>query len=292
LDRLRYFIFVPYFQISKLQTRFYIPHPLLQEFVQCIMIVHAEVDPSAPSVVCPYPPTPQNSLFFYINDQIKVQQEGTETFILQPRSVIVGPQLNRVSIDVDHNHKAVRVGFHPSGLHRLLGLSLAEMIDGSYDAEDVFGNEMKELNSKLQEAKSFDAIKDVVEQFLLQKAKALKELLPFDRAMLELVQSEGNISIEKIASLACLSLRQFERVSKERIGLPPKLFARIVRFSKAYRLRESFPNVSWTKIAYECNYFDQMHLIRDFKQFAGVAPGIIEKELDDSPIRLQASLRL
>lgn len=256
------------------------------------MIVHAQVDPAAPSVVCPYPPTPQNSLFFYINDQIKMQQEGTETFILQPRSVIVGPQLNRVSIDVDHDHKAVRVGFHPGGLHRLLGLSLAEMIDGSYDAEDVFGNEMKELNSKLQEAKSFDAIKDVVEQFLLQKAKAIKELLPFDRAMLELVQSEGNVPIEKIASLACLSLRQFERVSKERIGLSPKLFARIVRFSKAYRLRESFPNISWTKIAYECNYFDQMHLIRDFKQFAGVAPGIIEKELDSSPIRLQAALRL
>jgi AraC-like DNA-binding protein len=256
------------------------------------MIVHAEVDRDAPAVVCPYPPTPQNSLFFYINDQIKVQQEGTETFIIQPRSVIVGPQLNRVSINVDHDHKAVRVGFHPGGLHRLLGLSLAEMIDGNYDAEDVFGNEMKELNSKLQEAKSFDTIKDVVEQFLLQKAKALKEVLPFDRAMLELVKSEGNISIEKIASFACLSLRQFERVSKERIGLPPKLFARIIRFSKAYRLRESFPTISWTKIAYECNYFDQMHLIRDFKQFAGVAPGIIEKELDGSPIRLQAGLRL
>lgn len=275
-----------------MQARFYIPHPLLQEFVQCIMLVHAEVDPDAPAVICPYPPTPQNSLFFYINDRIKVQLEGTDTYIEQPRSVIVGPQLNRVRIDVDHDHKAVRVGFHPGGLHRLLGLSLADMIDGSYDAEDVFGAEMKELNNKLQEADGFDAIKDVVEHFLLQKVKSLKQVLPFDQAMLQLVRSEGSISIEKIASLACLSLRQFERVSKERIGLPPKLFARIIRFSKAYRIRESSPDISWTKIAYECNYFDQMHLIRDFKQFAGVAPGVIEKELDGLPIRLQAPLRL
>ena len=275
-----------------MQARFYIPHPLLQEFVQCIMLVHAEVDRDAPAVICPYPPTPQNSLFFYINDRIKVQLEGTDAYIEQPRSVIVGPQLNRVRIDVDHDHKAVRVGFHPGGLHRLLGLSLADMIDGSYDAEDVFGAEMKELNNKLQEADGFDAIKDVVEHFLLQKVKSLKQVLPFDQAMLELVRSEGSISIEKIASLACLSLRQFERVSKERIGLPPKLFARIIRFSKAYRIRESSPEISWTKIAHECNYFDQMHLIRDFKQFAGVAPGVIEKELDGLPIRLQASLRL
>lgn len=275
-----------------MQTKFYIPHPLLQEFVQCIMLVHAEIDPDAGPVLCPYPPTPQNSLFFYINDQIKVQQDGGDNFILQPRSVIVGPQLNRVTIDINRNHKAVRVGFHPGGLHRFLGLSMAEMIDGSYDAADVFGKEMSELNEKMQEANGFDAIKDVIELFLLKKAKSLKEILPFDKAMLELLRVEGNVSIEKIASMACLSLRQFERVSKERIGLPPKLFSRIVRFSKAYRLRENFPNWSWTKIAYECNYFDQMHLIRDFKQFAGVAPGIIEKELIGSPVRLQADLRL
>lgn len=256
------------------------------------MLVHAEIDPAAGPVLCPYPPTPQNSLFFYINDQIKVQQEGSDHFILQPRSVIVGPQLNRVTIDINKDHKAVRVGFHPGGLHRLLGLSMAEMIDGSYDAADVFGKEMNELNEKMQEANNFDAIKDVVEAFLLKKAKRLKEILPFDKAMLELLRVEGNVSIENIASMACLSLRQFERVSKERIGLPPKLFSRIVRFSKAYRLRENFPDWSWTKIAYECNYFDQMHLIRDFKQFAGVAPGIIEKELNGNPVRLQAALRL
>ena len=256
------------------------------------MLVHAEVDPAAGPVLCPYPPTPQNSLFFYINDQIKVQQEGSDAFIVQPRSVIVGPQLNRVTIDINKDHKAVRVGFHPGGLHRLLGLSMAEMIDGSYDAADVFGKEMHELDEQMQEAKSFDAIKDVVEVFLLKKAKRLKEILPFDKAMLELLRVDGNVSIEHIASMACLSLRQFERVSKERIGLSPKLFSRIVRFSKAYRLKEQQPGISWTKIAYACNYFDQMHLIRDFKQFAGVAPGIIEKELHDNPVRLQASLRL
>ncbi len=275
-----------------METKFYIPHPLLQDLVQCIMIVHAKTDAAAPAVVCPYPPTPQNSLFFYINDRIKVQPEGATGFMEQPRSVLVGPQLSRVSIDVNRDHKAVRVGFHPGGLHRLLGLSMAEMLDGSCDAAAIFGNEMKELDEKLQEAKHFDAIKDIVEQFLLKKVGRVKDILPFDKAMLALLQSGGMMPVEKVASLACLSLRQFERVSKERIGLPPKLFARITRFSKAYRLRENCSGLSWTQIAYECNYFDQMHLIRDFKQFAGVLPRLIEKELERSPIRLQASLRL
>jgi AraC-like DNA-binding protein len=275
-----------------LLSKFYIPHPLLQEFVQCIMVVHAEIDAASGPAICPYPPTPQNSLFFYINDRIKVQVEGKEDFISQPPSVIVGPQLTSVRIDINRSHKAVRVGFHPGGLHRLLGFSMSEMIDGSFDAEDIYGAEMKELNCQLQEAKDFESIKNIVEKFLLQKIRSLKAALPIDMAMQELLKGSGNVAIEKIASLSCLSLRQFERKCKERIGLPPKLFARLVRFSKAYRLRESFPLLSWTSIAYECGYFDQTHFIRDFKEFAGVAPRIIEKELNNVPVRMQASLRL
>lgn len=275
-----------------MQVKFYTPHVLLQEFINCIMIVHAEVDKTASPVIAPYPPAPQNSLFFYINDPISVQMGGGGEFILQPRSVVVGPQLTRVTLDVNRSHKAVRVGFHPGGLYRLLGIPMAEMIDHSYDAADVFGNEMQEINEQLQEAENFDRIHSVIEKFLLQKIAGLKRALPFDMAMLELMRLNGNTPIEHIASIACLSLRQFERVSKERIGLPPKLFARLIRFSKAYRMRENFAAMSWTHIAHDCGYFDQMHFIRDFKEFAGVTPGIIEKELLHSPIRFQAGLRI
>ncbi|MEI9913205.1 MAG: helix-turn-helix domain-containing protein [Bacteroidota bacterium] len=150
---------------------------------------------------------------------------------------------------------------------------MAEMIDGSYDAMDVFGKEMQDVNEQLQEAASFDEINIVITAFLLRQVKRLKRDCLFDIAMLELLRSNGNVPIEQIASLACLSLRQFERVSKERIGLPPKLFARLARFSKAYRMRENFSEISWTSIAHECGYFDQMHFIRDFKEFAGGRTG-------------------
>ncbi len=275
-----------------MQTQFYIPHPLLRGFIQCIMVIDVKVAASAGPVVIPYPPTPQNSLFFYIDDPIQVQFDDTGGFVLQPRSVIVGPQLTPVKIDINQSHKAVRVGFHPGGLYRFLGFSLHEMVDGNYNAADIFGNAMQRVQQQLQEAGDFDAIKEVVEQFLLQRLQSLKPVLPFDQAMLQLMKHNGNTPIEEIASLSCLSLRQFERVCKQRIGLPPKLFARIIRFSKAYRLRENFPLISWTSIAHECGYFDQMHFIRDFKQFARVAPGIIEKELEQAPVRLQGSMRL
>lgn len=273
-------------------AKFYTPHILLQEFINCIMIVHVELEAAGAPVICPYPPTPQNSLFFYIRDRVKVHRLGDESFIVQPRSVIVGPQLTRVSLDINRNHKAVRVGFHPGGLFRLLGIPMHEMIDEAYDATDVFGSELNEINDKLSEANDFDKIHEVIEKFLLKKISILKRALPFDRAILDLLRLNGNVSIDRVASLACLSLRQFERVCHDRLGLPPKVFARLIRFSKAYRIREDKPNVSWTSIAHECGYFDQMHMIRDFKEFAGVLPGVIEKELSRTHVRLQPSLRL
>ncbi len=70
----------------------------------------------------------------------------------------------------------------------------------------------------------------------------------------------------------------------------PKAYARIVRFSKAYRLHETFPQLSWTEIAHTAGYFDQMHLIKDFKEFAGVNPSVIEQQLLHTPLRMQKDL--
>jgi AraC-like DNA-binding protein len=148
------------------------------------------------------------------------------------------------------------------------------------------------VDEKLQEAADSTEIKSIVESFLLNKARSIKKVMPFDLAMIELLKHNGNLPIEKVASLACVSIRQFERLSKERIGLPPKLYSRITRFSKAYRLREEQPQLTWTRIAYECGYFDQMHFIRDFREFAGITPKLAEKALEKQPVRMQAGLRL
>jgi AraC-like DNA-binding protein len=256
------------------------------------MIVNYHIDVPASSEACSYPPTPQPSLFFYIGDKISVKKSGSSVFEEQPCSVVVGQQLNKVSIDIKRNHLAVRVGFHPGGLFRLMGVPMHEFIDEHYNAEDVFGKSMVAVNEQLHEARDYFEIKNIIESFLLDQLHRVKPLLPFDEAMLELFNPYRSAPIEHIASLACLSVRQFERVSRQRVGLPPKLFARIVRFSKAYRMREESAHLSWTDIAHHCGYFDQMHFIRDFKTFTGITPKQAEKMLQEQPAKMQVGLRL
>jgi AraC-like DNA-binding protein len=274
-----------------LKIKLYIPHPALQEYVLGISTVSAILPEGITDVVTPYPPTPFQSLMFYCNNPISMGRIGIGDFNKQPLTVLVGPQFSRVNIKVHRQLGAIRVDFLPGGMYRMLGIPMHELFDGGYDALDFFGAKMRSINDQLQHASNLEEGKNNVEKFLLTQIQKLKIILPFDSALLILLHNNGNIPIEKTAQFSCLSIKQFERKCKERIGMNPKMYSRILKFSKAYRLHESCPQLSWTQIAYEAGYFDQMHMIKDFKVFAGVNPSVIEQQLLSTPLRMQKDLR-
>lgn len=241
-------------------------------------------------MVCPYLPDAEQFIIFYIRDSVSVQKSEDSDFVLKPSSMLVGPRLKRINLALGNDFLVFRVAFQPGGLHRLLGLSMKDMIDEDLDSTLFYDTEIREINERLKEASTYGTIKDTVEVHFLKKLSQIKPACSFDFAVKELVMSGGNASIEKIAALSCLSLRQFERKCDERIGIPPKLFARLVRFSNAFMMKEKKPQLNWTKITYQCGYFDQMHLIRDFKEFTGEIPTNVEQEFKHAPLLLQANL--
>lgn len=226
---------------------------------------------------------------FYFEHPIQMQKEGSR-FEKQSPIIVVGPQYTRVNIRVTKKLKAIRVDFRPGGLFRLLGVPMSELFDQGIAADVVLGNEVVHLHEKLLNASSMNEAAQLVERFLLTRIHHPLKPLPFDHAVNMLMRTDGSLSIESTASHACMSVRQFERVCLERIGMTPKSFARIIRFSKAYRLRESQPDLSWISIALQAGYFDQMHMIKDFKQFAGTTPTILDNALRETPLRMQADI--
>jgi len=273
-----------------LEVKIYIPHPALQEYILNISTVNISLPEGMDTVITPYPPTPFQSLMFYCNNPISMGRIDNEIFEKQPLTVLVGPQFSRVNIKVHRMLSAIRVDFLPGGMYRMLGIPMYELFDKGFNALDFFGSEIRSINEQLQNCSNLEEGKNIVEKFLLKHSLNLKEKAPIDSALHVLYNKNGVISIEKTALLSCLSLRQFERKCKERLGMNPKLYARILKFSKAYRLHEYFPENSWTQIAYEAGYYDQMHMIRDFKAFAGVNPSIIEQQLLATPLRMQKDL--
>ena len=184
----------------------------------------------------------------------------------------------------------VYIGFKPGGMFRLLGIPMNTFINDEIDGADVYGGEISEILEQLNEAAGNKELVTTVESFLISKMKKLKSADPLDFAIQEIIKQGGNIGMDQIADLSCLSFRQFERKCIDKIGIPPKLYARITRFSKAYRMREVNPDASWTGLAHSAGYYDQMHLIRDFKEFTGVTPSGLDHALSRASYKLQTNL--
>ena len=75
-----------------------------------------------------------------------------------------------------------------------------------------------------------------------------------------------------------MSVRNFERRFAEQVGIPPKMFVKLVRFNKAMSIKLAEPDKNWTAIVYECDYFDQLHFIKDFRQYTGLTPNQFIKD--------------
>jgi AraC-like DNA-binding protein len=266
---------------------FYEPHPALKGFVNNIMIHEMKFEATENPRSFSIPPVPDHSLAFYVRDRVDVGDISTKKKETSPPTIVIGPNVNRHHITPGRDHLIINVGFQPGGLYRFLGIPMSELLSkGAFDGQELLGNEMREVTDRLREADSFYQMKIIVENFLLKHVDKLKQILPIDRVIPLLIKKPGLIKIDQLASDACLSIRQFERVFQQRIGLPPKHFSRLVRFAQAWIMKEQHPGIRWIKIAHECGYFDQMHLIRDFQEFAGVNPSSIESELLKSPVKL------
>jgi AraC-like DNA-binding protein len=84
--------------------------------------------------------------------------------------------------------------------------------------------------------------------------------------------TRGRVGIGSLASELGWSRRHLAAEFRQHVGLTPKVVARIFRFRRAVRLLERVDDISLADLALECGYFDQAHLNRDFRQFAGCTP--------------------
>jgi AraC-like DNA-binding protein len=255
-------------------TRFYLPAPALQHVVQHYMLAHVTYSGEASPVVKPFPPAPEQCLYFYPRGPVWSYHYGLGQEKLSAESIVVGPQVTRVDLRFSPDHLVICVAFRPGGLHQLLGTPMTELFDEPVESELLFGGAVRQVSEELRDpAATYDQLIGLVETFLLRQSRRIRVARrPID-AVLPLLMGPGPVpSLEWLANAACLSARQFERNCRERLGLSPKLFARISRFSRAFRLKDHHPDLDWLSVALQTGYTDYRHLVRDCREFAGVTP--------------------
>ena len=265
------------------------PCPALQHFISRITLVQILLEANEQCQANPFPPQAEHCLNFYPHDKITCHNYADQSITTLPAYTLIGPQLSRVDLSMGPKMLIISVGFFPGGMHRLLGVPMQEMLDKPFDATLFLGKEIEDVNEQLFEAKNFNKMIEIIQSYLLQKVNSLRRLLPVDQVIKQMIQKRSLLSVDQLAQQACVSTRQLERQFNERIGLSPKLYTRLMRFSRAWFMREKNPDISWLEIAHTCRYADQMHMIRDFKDFVGVTPTILQADLERSLLRMHGT---
>ena len=87
-----------------------------------------------------------------------------------------------------------------------------------------------------------------------------------------LVETGGRVAVGALAEELGWSRKRIAARFRAEVGLPPKAAARLLRFDRARELAEQVERPDWVRIALECGYYDQSHLINDFRAVTGRTP--------------------
>jgi methylphosphotriester-DNA--protein-cysteine methyltransferase len=212
----------------------------------------------------------------------------------QPTAFLVGELTSALRVQPSAQVSTMGIRFRPSGLGAFLALPQDELTDRSTPIDALWGVLGRELEARLHEARSDAQRARVAEAFLLARLTAGPGPdLAVEAAVGQLLAERGQTRLAALASTAGLSERQLERRFRSAVGLGPKALARLVRFQAVYRRLGDDVPPGWALIALDCGYFDQAHLLRDFRELAGSPPsrllgseGELARQFVD-PARLQ-----
>jgi AraC-like DNA-binding protein len=170
----------------------------------------------------------------------------------------------------------------------VLGVPASEMAGRIVALEDLWGDvAARRLCARLAEARDTAAAAGVLESAIAERIAAAKgngkgRRRPA-RAELALAAAErlagSSGSVYAVAGELGLSERHLRRVFRETVGVSPKAFARIARFHRALGAAREDGRAGWAGIAAAAGYYDQAHLIAEFRAIAGVTPRALVGEM-------------
>lgn len=249
------------------------PSPFLAEYIRLYRIV----DFTFPGnfIIPPklYSPRPEHCLQFYPKDTETVVYPDYKNAISNKKATVTGQHVVVNNRRVGKDFLCFQIVFQPGAFYRITGIVMQELTNVYMDAEDIFGCRLRYINEQLAGALSYGEMIKIAERFLSELIKRVtKEKHSVDKASKLMLLQNEHFNLDRFINDSFICHRQFDRKFKERVGIPPKQFLQIIRFDKAFRLKNKNPHLDWLSVALRCGYYDYQHLAKDYKQFTGYTP--------------------
>ena len=173
----------------------------------------------------------------------------------------------------------LQVNLTPLGAHMIFGLPMHELANQVVPLEAATPRSLGRLVDELEDAADWRERFALLDTLLVSRlADAREPSREVAWAWRVLVETHGKAPIGWICDRLGRSRRHLAVRFREQVGLPPKTVARIMRFDRAVALLGR-PEFRLAEVAFECGYYDQAHLNREFREFAGTSPAAFARQL-------------
>lgn len=182
------------------------------------------------------------------------------------RASVVGTMTRAVSIGLSAGERFVAARLLPGFVARWLRCDASELTDREVPLPDLAPRLAAEFASVLDSGSISRALERLAVG-LGNEVRTLGRRSVAQEIASQILDKGGSDAVLDAAVRAGYSARQVQRLFVREVGIPPKMFARIVRFRRAERLAQAHPEWGGSEIAQRCGYFDQSHWIRDRRAF-------------------------
>ena len=244
------------------------PSAALAPFVKAIWHFEAELAHSRERVL------PYGGMQLLINldeDQLRSYHgDGYRTVERIGGAGVCGAYSRHFGIDTAEQRCNVGATFHPGGAHPFFAVPADELREMHVSLDELWGRDAALLRERLLAASTPEARLAVLEAALL--ARAVRPLERDPAVALAIAAFERGASVSAVTERLGMTPRRFLHRFSATVGLTPKRYARVRRFQRVLAAIEAGRRVDWARVAADCGYFDQAHLIREFRAFADVCP--------------------
>lgn len=246
------------------KTQTVIPDSLLQPYIDGY--VYREVDPEGETFKKIVPPNAVTSLDFFIGNPFSTCELKNKTTIPFKTAAIRGCRTTtKYSIEYSKPFNVFSIKFKPTGLFSLLGIEMHKLTDADIDCSSInLPFDIHSLYRKIAQSSEISERVNIIESVLVDVLTKEKN----KSRLSGLLMDSNDLDDQPIY----ISQRQQQRLFRNEVGLSPKFYSCLKRFSSLLKARRKNENNSWTSLAHEHGYFDQAHLIKDFYSFLGMTP--------------------
>lgn len=216
-------------------------------------------------------PTGSTVAAVVLGDAIRLTVDNGESSLVADTGFLIGPHDRPLVNEPLGETYCVGIVATPVGCRPCFGLAPAALRGRVVDLTDGW-TRAPALRRELARSQSAAAALEVV-------ASTLRVPEPFDReavarceAAIEALSADPTHPVADIAAGLGVSHGHLDRQFTEQVGLSPRTLARILRLRRLLDHIDVYESVTWANLASELGWFDQAHLIRDFKRHTGVTP--------------------